>query len=67
MSIWVLTKEYNDYNQYGEYYIAAFKEKPSTEMIKTVISCSDEMAAWILSGGGREGVEDVWYNLVEEK
>lgn len=67
MSIWVLTKEYNDYNQHGEYYVAAFKEKPSTEMIKTIINCSDDMAAWILSGGGREGIEDVWYNLIEEK
>lgn len=62
-----MTKEYNDYNQYGEYYIVAFKEKPSIEMITTVIGCSDDMAARILSGGGREGIEDVWYNLIEEK
>lgn len=67
MSIWVLTKEYNDYNQYGEYYISAFKEKPSIEMITNIVGCSDELAEWILSGGGREGYEDVWYNLIEKE
>ena len=25
-SCWVLTKEYNDYDQYGEYYVCIFEE-----------------------------------------
>ncbi len=33
-SIWILTEEYNDYDQHGEYFLAAFKEKPSLEELK---------------------------------
>ena len=32
---WVLTKEYNEYDQYGEYFVAIFKDKPHhTELTK---------------------------------
>lgn len=31
---WVLTQEYNDYAQYGEYYVCVFEEKPDFAKLK---------------------------------
>ena len=33
-TLWVLTGAHADYNQYGEYFIAAFKKKPSSSQLK---------------------------------
>lgn len=69
--MWILTEEYNDYSQYGEYFVAAWLEKPTWEQLKTVLSkCSDsywvdDLTKHVLCGGGREYPEDHWYNLFE--
>jgi hypothetical protein len=40
--IWVLTKEVNDYNQHGEYYVKAWDHKPTEEeLIQAGVPCSD--------------------------
>ena len=33
MSIWVLTNEKNEYNQYGEYFVDAWNTKPSHQQL----------------------------------
>lgn len=62
--IYVITKEVNDYNQQGEYFVAAFQAKPTKEQIAEVLGCSDELAQHVLNGGGRRGTEYTWYYLL---
>lgn len=33
MTVWILTEEYNDYDQHGEYFVAVFADKPTTEQL----------------------------------
>jgi len=66
MSIWIVTKEYNAYDQYGDYFCAAFNEKPTFKELKELLP--NEWNATIdklTRGGGRENTEDSWYNLME--
>jgi hypothetical protein len=65
VDIWVLTSEYNDYDQHGEYFEAVFIGKPTSEQIQKRCQVLD--ASHILSGGGRVNWEDRWYNLRKEK
>lgn len=64
--VWVLTEEYNQYDQYGEYYLAVFKDKPTLEKLLN-FGMNETIAKHVLNGGGREKVEDQWYNLREEE
>lgn len=64
MKIWVLTKEYNDYDQHGEYFVAAFSAKPTAEQLAKVDVHANE-ASHVISGGGRRSGEDSWYWLRE--
>jgi hypothetical protein len=66
MNIWILTSELNEYDQYGEYYICAFKEKPSLDIIQRLLNVTSEYATHILEKGGRLDTEYKWYNLREE-
>ncbi len=64
--VWILTEEYNQYDQYGEYYLAAFRDKPTlAQLIK--LDMSEQEAQHVLNGGGRQKNEDQWYNLKEEE
>lgn len=36
--IWVLTREHNDYDQHGAYFVAAFIKKPSHAALAKVLS-----------------------------
>jgi hypothetical protein len=63
--IWILTEAYNEYNQYGEYFVAAWPHKPSpTELILAGASAND--VPHLLNGGGRRNKENYWFNLREE-
>lgn len=71
-SMWILTEEYNDYNQHGEYFLTAWLEKPTENQIKEMISESygeysiEVITKKLLSnGGGRIKDQDHWYNLFE--
>lgn len=78
ISVWVITKEYNQYDQYGEYFCKVFKDKPSLDKCKEFLlsegyisdrNCgefNDSCAKRLSVGGGRFKNEDVWYNLFEE-
>ncbi len=70
--VWVLTREHNDYNQYGEYFVAVFAQQPSVmqmaEALRGHRDAADVMAALALvehvrAGGGRRGDENDWFNL----
>lgn len=74
-SCWVLTKEYNDYDQYGEYYVCVFEEKPDFAKLKQIIDAEYEPADrddpkveevvgnLIRKGGGRIRYEFKWFFL----
>ena len=61
MKVWILTSEYNEYDQQGEYFEGVFAEKPTSECLQTEFNFTEAEAAQILSGGGREGEEYSWY------
>ena len=61
--IWVLTSEYNDYDQHGEYFIAAFYGKPSAADLMKEAEVSDKLAEHIAAGGGRIDAEYQWFYL----
>lgn len=65
-TVWILTEEYNRYDQYGEYYIAVFQDKPTIEQL-VKFEMSEEKAQHVQNGGGRLKDEDQWFNLKEEK
>lgn len=77
-TVWVVTKEYNNYDQYGEYFVCAFKEKPTHQQCLDLLSVEnyfqsyadkkhkDKMAALLMKGGGRYKDEFDWYWLNEE-
>ena len=64
MSVWLLTKEYNEYDQYGEYFIAVFSEKPSHQLL-TAYGVPTNRLRHVLDGGGRVDYEDSWFFLRE--
>lgn len=65
LRVWVLTREINQYDQDGAYYMAVFANKPTVEQLKKH-KLSDEEAKHVLrTGGGRLRVEYEWYFLNE--
>lgn len=70
--VWILTSSYNLYDQQGDYFEAAFKEKPTAEAIakwfeKKGEKITEELAQHIANGGDRQDTEHQWYNLIEEE
>lgn len=67
--MWIITSEVNDYNQYGKYFVGAFIDKPTFEQLRNMFPYkSEEDINHLLTGGGRRGYENDWFNLeqVEE-
>lgn len=74
MTIWVLTEEYNDYDQHGEYFVHAWDHRPSREelMAHGVAQSSPfclDLPQHVLNGGGRitnaQYYDNNWYHLKE--
>jgi hypothetical protein len=71
MKVYILTRQHNDYDQYGEYFVAWFPKRPTATDIQLAIAIDDESiidgetADHIVSGGGRRDRpnEDVWWHL----
>lgn len=66
----ILTREENDYDQSGEYFVAFFEQEPIISDIKHAIKMdtedeiSDEIASHIIShSGGRINNENTWWYL----
>ena len=66
-SVWILTKEYNDYDQYGEYFVAVFKDKPTAKELKRLNVSTNSLASWqgVLDGKGRDVEDYKWFILKE--
>lgn len=66
-TVYVLTSEVNEYDQLGEYFVKVFFKKPTiNELIEFGLS-KDRAEKVINGGGGRIGVENIWYFLREFK
>ena len=66
--MWIVTSEINEYNQEGVYFVAAYQSKPSFEDLKDLLRGeSDVTVGKLTRGGGRQALEDEWFNLDEVK
>ena len=69
--MWVLTEEYNDYDQHGEYFIRCWVDYPSIEEVTATLkregNNDEELFAHVFSGGGRIKHEDFWYHFRQTK
>ena len=70
--MWILTFEVNDYDQYGEYFLAAWPSKPSERSLEKVLKATRGKpyytAKEVLDNVGRSRPttsNDEWYNLFE--
>lgn len=67
-TIWVVTKEVNDYNQHGDYFVGIFINKPEFKHLKQLLPNEpNDTIGKLIRGGGRKNFEDVWYTLFEAK
>lgn len=66
-TVWILTEEYNDYNQHGEYLVEVFETKPTKDVLAKTVCWEPTSIAidHLFHGGGRMKWEDSWYNLRE--
>jgi hypothetical protein len=62
ISLYVLTRSINDYNQDGEYFVAVFHKKPTVEQLLEN-GVSKEEVFHVLEKGGRRVFEDEWSHL----
>jgi len=65
MKVWILTSEYNDYDQHGEVFEGVFAKKPTSAQIQKFCGITESGADHVLAGGGRQRHEDSWYILKE--
>jgi hypothetical protein len=65
MSIWILTREINEYDQDGEYFVDAWLEKPTHEILSASKVPTNRLRH-VLNGGGRIGFENEWFHLKEK-
>ena len=63
-NLWIVTREINQYDQDGEYFVSAFIKRPEfNDLVKLLPNEDKELINRLLNGGGRDGVEDEWYSL----
>lgn len=62
--VWILTEEYNDYDQHGEYFLGVYTSKPTIEQLLGK-GVPQNCLRHVLNGGGRKGTEDQWFHLRE--
>lgn len=68
--VYILTKEYNEYDQYGEYFEDVFKDKPSPEQLSkstNYASDSESIRKLLAVGTCRLRGDHSWYNLRKEE
>ena len=62
--MWLLTSDYNDYDQHGSYFIALFGSQPSKDqLLKHGVPV--ERVEHVLAGGGRINNDYCYYTLEE--
>ena len=62
MTVWILTRECNEYDQQGEYFVAVFGDKPTHQQL-TELGIPTNRLHHTLNGGGRVGNDYEWYHL----
>ena len=62
MDVWILTREVNEYEQQGEYFVAVFGGKPAHEEL-TALGVPRNRLRHVLNGGGRVVHENEWFHL----
>lgn len=70
MKVWLLTSEYNAYDQYGEYFEAVFKDKPTAEALSEIVGRqpdSESVENLLKRGTDYEYGAHAWYKLREEE
>jgi hypothetical protein len=65
--MWVVTQAVNEYDQFGDYLVCVFENKPTQNELKEIIGGNDDFINHLLNGGGRREWEDEWYFLTELK
>lgn len=63
---YILTREHNQYDQYGEYFVAWFPTLPDADELAKLLNLNEngkDLVAHILKGGGRLEWEDKWFFL----
>jgi hypothetical protein len=66
MCIWVLTREINEGNQDGEYFVDAWTEEPTPQMLLDSGVPENRLRHIFMNGGGRIGGEDEWFYLYKK-
>ena len=70
---YILTSAWNDYDQHGEYFVSWFSHKPSFTQLELALQRYEDKLPYnhlvnhVLSGGGRQKNENLWYFLREMK
>ncbi len=65
MSIWILTRAINEYDQDGEYFVDAWDKKPTHQTL-TLSGVPQNRLRHVLNGGGRVEFEYEWFFLREK-
>ena len=71
----IITREIDQYDQEGEYFYAAFSERPTLKRLAKLLCNTDKLEnlndaqimdiAHLYRGGGRKSTEYEWFNLRE--
>lgn len=64
--MWILTTEYNQYDQEGAYFVDAWDYEPSVAELMEHMS-EKEANHCLTNGGGRIGTEYQWFHLFNHK
>lgn len=67
-SVWILTKEYNEYDQYGEYFKNVYFKKPTAGQLSLAGVDHTLIELCLTKGGGRPSTAyDWWWHLNEHE
>ena len=63
---WIVTREINEYDQDGEYFVGVFDDKPVFKELSDMLPEENNTTIGKLTrGGGRQGTEREWFHLTE--
>lgn len=62
-TLWILTREINEYDQDGAYFVAAWLTRPDAHQLHAA-GVPFKIMNWVENGGGRKDVEEEWFNLI---
>ena len=64
--VWILTSEYNEYDQHGEYFEHIWFHKPSLKELSSVCGFTEQRTQCIIDTGTTyKKYDQMWYNLKE--